>query len=91
MIFMADIYTESSKLSNVTLDLILNRISAHIAEVFVRIAAKNLVNGSGQTIGNSHFGFIGGPKPTFELSIFGSVIRSLFVLSAVSSLDEKLS
>lgn len=57
--FVLDIDAQAPQLADQPLDLLFERVTSHIAQVFVAGSAEDFVNHPCEAIGDSHLGFIG--------------------------------
>jgi hypothetical protein len=73
---MIDINAKIFELLDQKLDLVLFGVTTHISKLFILVAGNNLVNGSGDSISNSHFGFVGRTELKLPLIVLGSIKRA---------------
>jgi len=88
---IVDLDAERAELREQTFDLLLSRVSTHIADFLVLITSQDLVHDASELIGDGHFGFVFGPKPEAQLPILGSIKRSFAVSGPLGRLDQDLS
>ena len=60
MILMLDIDSQIFELPDEKFDLVLLRVSAHVAQLFVFVPGDDLVDCPGEAVGNGHLGLIRG-------------------------------
>lgn len=57
---MFNINTKIFELFDEKFDLVFFWITTHVTKLFVFVAGDDLIDGSGYTVGNGDFGFVGG-------------------------------
>ena len=90
MAFMLDVDAKALEFSHESLNLLFHGISAHVSKILVRLASEDLVYRPSEPVGDGDLRFVGGSEASMELSIFGSIEGSLFLLGSVCRLDEEL-